>query len=89
MAEYLGQPFDYVITVCDQARQVCPVFPGGGESLHWGYDDPAEATGTDEEIARSTGTSFTVMGERIHLFIPLALRTRQEADAAHDRRVTG
>ena len=41
--EYLGQPFDYVITVCDQARQVCPVFPGAHESLHWGYEDPAEA----------------------------------------------
>ena len=46
--EFLGQAFDYVITVCDQARQVCPVFPGAGQSLHWGYEDPAEATGTDD-----------------------------------------
>ena len=44
--EFRGQPFDYVITVCDQAREVCPYFPGGGESLHWGYEDPADATGT-------------------------------------------
>ena len=41
VSEYLGQPFDYVITVCDQARQSCPVFPGVHESLHWGYEDPA------------------------------------------------
>jgi protein-tyrosine-phosphatase/DNA-binding transcriptional ArsR family regulator len=39
---FLGQPFDYVITVCDQAREVCPVFPGSGQRLHWGYDDPTQ-----------------------------------------------
>ena len=43
--EYLGQSFDYVVTVCDEARQACPVFPGVHESLHWGYEDPAEAAG--------------------------------------------
>ena len=80
--EYLGQPFDYVITVCDQARQVCPVFPGSHESLHWGYDDPAEATGTDEEIMAVYRATFTQLGERIHQFVPLALRRRDEADAA-------
>ena len=47
--EFLGQSFDYVVTVCDQARQSCPVFPGVHESLHWGYEDPAAAEGTDEE----------------------------------------
>jgi arsenate reductase len=49
VTEYLDQPFDYVITVCDQAREACPVFPGPHESLHWGFDDPAAAQGTDEE----------------------------------------
>jgi arsenate reductase len=79
--EYLGQAFDYVITVCDQARQVCPVFPGGGESLHWGYEDPAEATGTDEEQMAVYRRVFIALGERIHLFVPLALRARAVADA--------
>jgi arsenate reductase (thioredoxin) len=46
---YIGQPFDYVITVCDRARQVCPVFPGGGTKLHWDLEDPAEVEGSDEE----------------------------------------
>jgi arsenate reductase len=49
VTEYLGQEFDYVVTVCDEARQVCPVFPGVHQSLHWGYEDPAEAAGSEEE----------------------------------------
>jgi arsenate reductase len=47
--EYLGQRFDVVVTVCDQARESCPVFPGDGERLHWSFDDPAVATGTEDE----------------------------------------
>lgn len=74
VAEFAGQSFDYVITVCDQARQSCPVFPGEGERLHWGYEDPAAAEGTDEERLAVFRRVFTQMGERIHLFIPLALR---------------
>jgi arsenate reductase len=49
VTEFLGQPFDYVITVCDRARESCPVFPGGATTLHWGFDDPAEATGSEEQ----------------------------------------
>jgi arsenate reductase len=45
----LGQPFSYVITVCDNADQRCPVFPGVAARLHWPFEDPAQATGTDPE----------------------------------------
>jgi len=41
--EFAGQEFDYVITVCDSARQACPVFPGAGRRLHWDVEDPADA----------------------------------------------
>lgn len=81
VSEFAGQSFDYIITVCDQARQSCPVFPGEGERLHWGYEDPAAAEGTDEERLAVFRRVFTQIGERIHLFIPLALRERATARA--------
>lgn len=77
--EFVGQSFDYVVTVCDQARQSCPVFPGAVAPLHWGYEDPAASEGTDEERLAVFRRVFTQMGERIHLFIPLALRDRPVA----------
>lgn len=49
MDRYLGDPFDWVVTVCDRARESCPVFPRAKRSLHWDFDDPAAATGSDEE----------------------------------------
>jgi len=50
--EFAGQRFDYVITVCDNAKQNCPFFPGKAERLHWSFSDPAEAKGTwDERLA--------------------------------------
>jgi arsenate reductase (thioredoxin) len=79
--EFLGQRFDYVVTVCDQARQVCPIFPGVHQSLHWGYEDPAEATGTEEERLAVFRRVFIQIGERINQFIPLAIRARREATA--------
>ena len=83
VTEYLGQQFDYVVTVCDEARQVCPVFPGAHESLHWGYEDPAEATGSEEERLAVFRRVFIQLGGRIGQFVPLALRQQGERrDAA-------
>ncbi|HGY55398.1 MAG TPA: arsenate reductase ArsC [Caldithrix abyssi] len=48
---FIDEPFDFVITVCDHARETCPVFAGQVKTrLHIGFDDPAEATGSEEEV---------------------------------------
>lgn len=49
VTEYLGQHFPLVITVCDNAKEHCPIFPGPCIREHWPFEDPAEATGTEEE----------------------------------------
>ena len=80
VSEYLGQTFDYVITVCDEARQACPVFPGVHETLHWGLEDPALAEGTEEERLAVFRRVFTQLGERIAMFVPMVLdRPEREA----------
>jgi arsenate reductase len=48
--EYLDIPFDYVITVCDNANEACPYFPGNVKRFHFNFPDPAKAKGTEEEI---------------------------------------
>lgn len=58
LSAFEAQPFDYVITVCDRAREVCPTFPGEGQQIHWGFpdptaiDDPEERLAAFEDIAR-------------------------------------
>lgn len=49
LTEYQRSEIDLVFTVCDRAREQCPIFAGTGERLHWSFDDPAEAPGADDE----------------------------------------
>jgi arsenate reductase len=81
VTEFLGQPFDYVVTVCDRARESCPVFPGSGETLHWGFDDPAEATGTDAEREAVFERVLREIQGRITTFVPVVLRDRGASGA--------
>lgn len=48
--EYKDVPFDYIITVCDHAKEVCPVLPNNARHFHFNFPDPAKAIGTDEEV---------------------------------------
>ena len=50
---YLGKPFDYVVTVCDDANEACPVFPEARERLHWSLPDPSAVTGGNGERAEA------------------------------------
>jgi arsenate reductase (thioredoxin) len=81
VTEFLGQSFDYVVTVCDRARESCPVFPGGAESLHWGFDDPADATGSESERLAVFERVLGEISARIRTFAPAALRDRNGVGA--------
>jgi len=70
-----------VITVCDQSREACPVFPGSGESLHWGYDDPSEVEGTEADRLEAFRKTLTLMSTRIQAFVSLAKRDRAAVEA--------
>ncbi len=70
-----GAPkLDFVITVCDHAaKEVCPVWPGQPMTAHWGVPDPAEATGSADEIQKSYRDAFFMLDRRISLFLCLPL----------------
>jgi len=47
--KFLGQKFDYIITVCDNAKENCPYFPGSAKYIHWSFSDPSSVSGSEEE----------------------------------------
>jgi arsenate reductase (thioredoxin) len=71
---YVGEPFDYVITLCDDARLACPVFPGADQSIHWGYRDPSAAPGDEAARRAAYDRVFTDLAERIRQFVVIAER---------------
>jgi len=72
VTSFLGKPIDYVVTLCDRARDRCPVFPSNAETLHWGLDDPAEVSGPDEQRLSAFRRTLTEVSGRIRAFVPLA-----------------
>ena len=82
VTEFLGDEFDYVITVCDQARESCPVFPGDHESIHWGFDDPAAAEGSEAERLKVFRRVMNEISVRLKPFQEVALRQHGRAARA-------
>jgi arsenate reductase len=66
---FAGQSFDYVITLCDSAKETCPVWPGVKEQIHWSLDDPAAATGSVQERRAAFQRVATELKKRIELFL--------------------
>ena len=65
LERYLEDPFDYVITVCDDANEACPFFPGAKNRLHWSFRDPSRAEGSEEERLAVFRSVRDRIGERI------------------------
>lgn len=89
---FAGRHFDLVITVCDNARDACPVFPGATAQVHWGLPDPAEHIASATARAAFAGT-YDALVTRINALLKLPLETmdpptlRSEAQVVHDRLV--
>jgi arsenate reductase len=75
LEEFEGQPFDYVITLCDGANETCPLFFGDVERIHLGFEDPARVIGTEEEVL----TAFRRVRDQIRETIENYLRSRTPA----------
>jgi arsenate reductase len=71
---FIGQEFAWVVTVCDQARETCPIFPGAEQIAHWGFDDPAEAQGSEEERLQVFRRVRDEIRDRLRMFIVAASR---------------
>ena len=65
MDRFLSEPFDEVITVCDQANEACPFFPNAGNRRHWSIVDPAGVTGTEHERLAAFRSARDALRERI------------------------
>jgi arsenate reductase len=76
VAQFVGRPFDYVITVCDRARRTCPVFPGDHNSLHWGLDDPADVAGPEADRLEAFRRTRTDVAGRVRPFVELSRKAR-------------
>jgi arsenate reductase len=72
--EYANEHFDYVITVCDKANEHCPIFPSDTERIHWSFEDPSQATGTDDQRLHGFRRVRDEISGRLRLFQTLAER---------------
>lgn len=67
--EFKDRPVDIVVTVCDNAKESCPIWPGHPATLHWSLEDPAEATGGDEEKMNVFRKTFSKIQNHIQSFL--------------------
>ena len=67
--EFAGQEFDYVVTVCDNAREACPLFPGKTKRLHWPFEDPASVHGSCEQRQAAFRVVRDQMADRLKAFV--------------------
>lgn len=67
--EFAGRQFDYIVTVCDSARDKCPVFPGAAKHMHWGLEDPAAVEGSEDVRLQAFRRIRDELRERVKSFL--------------------
>ncbi|HET8999980.1 MAG TPA: arsenate reductase ArsC [bacterium] len=72
--EFAGQTFDVVVTLCDSARELCPVFPGDPERIHWSFPDPGAVAGTEEERLQAFKHTARELATRLRPFLSVVER---------------
>ncbi len=84
---FIGEAFAWVITVCDAAKESCPVIPGAAQQAHWSIDDPSAVEGPEEERLEAFRTARDVLRDRVHIFLLAA--GRQDLPQPEPTRIGG
>lgn len=84
VGEFLGQPFDYVITVCDRARESCPVFPERAQRIHWSFEDPSAVEGNEEVRMEAFRRVRDQIRNQFRLFLQYADSLRRPDREEHE-----
>jgi arsenate reductase (thioredoxin) len=71
---FIGEAFSWIITVCDDAKETCPVVPGAEQQAHWSIDDPSVVEGSAEERLEAFRTARDIIRDRVHIFLLAAGR---------------
>jgi arsenate reductase len=87
LERYLGAPIDWLVTVCDQAREACPTLPGVRQQLHWGIEDPSAADGSEAERLAAFRAARDELARRIDGFVAdfAQARSRSSRSIGTDR----
>jgi arsenate reductase (thioredoxin) len=84
---FIGEAFSWIITVCDDARETCPVVPGAEQQAHWSIDDPSAVEGSAEERLAAFRTARDIIRDRVHVFLLAA--GREDLEKPEPTRIGG
>jgi arsenate reductase (thioredoxin) len=87
IAPFIGEAFNWVITVCDAAKESCPVVPGAEQQAHWSIDDPSAVEGDEEARLEAFRTARDIIRDRVHIFMLAA--GRQDLPQPEPTRIGG
>jgi arsenate reductase (thioredoxin) len=84
---FIGEAFSWVVTVCDAAKESCPVIPGAAQQAHWSIDDPSEVEGSEAERLAAFRSARDDIRDRLHMFLLAA--GREDLPRPEPRRIGG